>query len=63
MDQLYHFVFWAAIVLTSIGGLLGLLGVWVKEFWKSEAVIKLFLTDVILATTSVIVAIVIKFLQ
>ena len=60
--SLFQLSFYAAIVFTIIGGVLGLVGVWINDFWKSEAAVKLILTDLILAGTSIVVAVVTKFL-
>lgn len=59
---MYTIAFYAAIFFTVIGGILGLLGVWVKDFWKNEIAAKLLMTDFILAGTSIVVAIITKFL-
>lgn len=60
--SLYAVAFWAAIFFTGFGALLGLLGVWVKEFWESETAVKLLLTDAIFAGTSILVAAMTKWL-
>lgn len=60
--DLYQLSFYAAILFTVVGALLGLTGVWVDEFWHHEIAFKLFLTDVILAGTSIIVAVITRFL-
>lgn len=59
---MYEIAFWASIVFTIIGAGLGLLGIWVKEFWRSDTGSQLILTDVLLAVTSVIVALLTKWL-
>ena len=55
--------FWAAIFFTGIGAMLGLMGTWIKEFWRSDAAIKLLITDLIFAGTSAIIAALVKFLS
>lgn len=60
--SLYDFAFWAAIFFTCFGGLLGLMGVWIDGFFRSDTTIKLLITDAIFAGTSIIVAIMVKFL-
>lgn len=60
--NVYTLTFWAAIVFVILGGLLGLLGVWIDDFWKNDIAPKLLLTDLILAGTSVAVAIITKWL-
>jgi hypothetical protein len=59
---LYSLTFWAAIGFTVFGGLLGLMGTWIPEFWKSDTAIKLMITDAIFAGTSIIVAAMTKWL-
>ena len=54
--------FWATILFTVMGGFLGLLAVWIPEFWKSETCEKLLFTNVILAGTSLLVAVITKWL-
>lgn len=60
--MLYLASFWAAILFTVLGAFLGLLGVWTKDFWKNDIALKLIVTDIILAGTSIIVAVITKFL-
>ena len=60
--SLYTVASWAAIFFTGFGALLGLMGVWIKEFWESETVVKLLLTDAIFAGTSILVAAMTKWL-
>jgi hypothetical protein len=60
--SLYTLAFWATIAFTIVGGFLGLLGVWISEFWRSEACIKLLFTNAILAGTSLLVAVITKWL-
>ena len=60
--SLYVIAFWLAIFFTVIGAVLGLMGIWIKEFWKSETTIKLLLTDLIFAGTAAIVAVLTKLL-
>lgn len=60
--SLYTIAFWASIFFTGLGTLLGLMGVWVKEFWESETCIKLLITDLIFAGTSIIVTAMTKWL-
>lgn len=58
----YAVAFWAAIIFTVIGAMLGLMGVWVKGFWDNEVGAKLIITDLIFAGTSVAVAAMTKWL-
>lgn len=60
--DLHLFAFYAAIAFTVFGSLLGLTGVWVEDFFESKTVWKLLMTDVILAGTSIIVAVITRFL-
>lgn len=62
MNELQIFTFWAAIFFSVFGGILGILGVWVKGFWRNDYVAKLLITDAVLAGTSIIVAVITKFL-
>lgn len=61
-NSLYTFVFWAAIVCSVLGGVLGLVGIWFEDFFKNETAWKLVVTDLILAGTSIVVAVIIKWL-
>jgi len=54
--------FYLAIVFTVLGGMLGLAGVWIEDFWKSDTPVKLLLTDLILAGSSIVVAAITKWL-
>ena len=54
--------FYAAILFTLLGGILGLVGVWIKDFWKNDTALKLTFTNAILASTSIIVAAIAKWL-
>ena len=56
-------VFYVALFFTIFGGILGLLGVWIKDFWNSDLAIRLFFTDCIFAATSFVVAIIIKYIN
>lgn len=58
--NLYQITFWAAIIFTTIGALLGLMGVWIDDFWKGETAPKLLL---IIFVTFVQIVVVIEFLQ
>ena len=60
--DLYQISFYAAIFFTVIGALLGLTGIWIDRFFESETCIKLLITDLILAGTSIVVAVITKFL-
>jgi len=60
--SLFQVSFYAAIAFTILGGIFGLMGVWIKEFWESEAAWNLIFTDFILAGTSIVVAVITKFL-
>ena len=60
--SLFQVAFYAAIAFTILGGVFGLMGVWIKEFWESETAWKLIFTDLILAGTSITVAVITKFL-
>lgn len=55
--------FYAALFFTLAGSLLGLMGVWIDQFWKSDAAIKLLLTNWIFAGASIIVAAITKWLS
>ena len=60
--SLYTVAFWAAIFFTGIGAALGLMGVWIQEFWRSDVAVKLLMTNAILAGTSILVAAMTKWL-
>ncbi len=60
--SLFQLSFYAAIGFTIFGGFLALLGIWIKEFWESETAMKLLMTDIVFAVTSIIVAVITKFL-
>lgn len=61
--SLQQIAFWAAIVFTVIGAVMGLIGTWTKEFWRSETAFKLIITDLIFAITSAVVAAMAKLLS
>ncbi len=61
-DNLYLLTFWLSIIFILVGGCCGLLGVWWQDFWKHEIGWRLFMTDMILLSTSVAVAVVTKWL-
>ena len=60
--DLHTFAFFSLVFFVALGGLLGLAGVWIDSFWESETTLKLFLTNGILAATSLIVAVITKWL-
>ena len=60
--SLYQITFWAAIIFTAIGALLGLMGVWIEDFWKGETAPKLLLTDLIFAGTAIVIACITRWL-
>lgn len=60
--DLHTFAFFALVFFVALGGLLGLAGVWIDSFWESETTLKLFMTNGILAATSLIVAVITKWL-
>ena len=55
MIDVYTIAFWASIIGVCAGGALGLLGVWIEDFWKDELGFRLIMTDVILTVTAVAV--------
>jgi len=55
--------FYAAILFTVLGAVLGLLGLWVEDFWSNDNAFKLIMTDAIFAVTSIIVAAITKWLS
>lgn len=59
---LYQLAFWATIIFTVLGGVLGLAGLWVKDFWNDPVGFKLLVTDAILAGTALAVAVITKWL-
>jgi len=61
--SLFQLSFYGAILFTVLGALLGLMAVWLPEFWKTETAPKLLITDVILTAASIVVAIITKFLS
>lgn len=61
--QLHTVAFYAAIFFTVFGAMLGLIGVWVDDFWDSPTPVRLLITDAILAATSIIVAAITKWLS
>lgn len=60
--SLFQLAFYAALFFTILGGVLGLIGAWVSEFWKNDLGWRLIITDIILAVTSIAVAVITKFL-
>ncbi len=62
-ETLYVVTFWLTIAFVVLGGILGLAGVWLEAFWKSEAGWRLILTDLILAGSSLAIAIITKWLR
>ena len=60
--NLQQLSFFAAIFFTVVGAILGLMALWVKEFWESESAVKLLITDAIFAVTSIIIAAITKWL-
>lgn len=59
MNQIHTIAFYATILLVILGGILGLIGIWAPRTTFGG---KLFLTDVVLAATSLIVAAITKWL-
>lgn len=62
MSEIHIYAFYAAIVFTVFGAILGLLGIWINDFWRDETTWKLLMTNVILAVSSIIVAAITKWL-
>ena len=60
--SVYDCVFYAAIGFTLFGAFLGLIGVWIRDFWNNDIAVKLILTDIIFAVTAIIVAAIMKWL-
>jgi hypothetical protein len=60
--SLYSIAFYCGLFFTLFGALLGLIGVWFHDFWKSDTTVKLLITDLILAGTSIVVAAMTKWL-
>lgn len=56
--MMLQIAFWATVGFIVFGGVLGLIGVWLKDFWRNEVGPKLLITDLILAGTSLAVALV-----
>jgi len=63
MNDLHVYSFYAAIVFTVFGAVLGLAGVWFEDFWRNDTTWKLIVTDAILAVSSIIVAAITKWLS
>lgn len=61
--SLHNLTFYAAIFFAILGAVLGLMGVWVKDFWKNETAPKLLITDFIFLGTAVVVAAITKWLS
>ena len=57
-----HVAMWLAIVFVVLGGVLGVAGVWIDDFYKSGVGSKLVLTDIILAASAAVVAAIAKYL-
>lgn len=62
MISVYEFAYWASIFFVVVGAVLGIIGVWVPDFWKNDIAAKLIFTDLILAGSSVAVAIITRWL-
>jgi len=63
MVDLYTIAFWLSIIGVCLGGFFGLLGVWVKDFWKNDVGFRLILTDAIITATAVAVTAITFFLR
>jgi hypothetical protein len=61
--DLYTVTYWCAIVFLVLGCLLGLLGVWMPEFWRNDYAWKLMLTNWILFGASVAGAVITRILK
>ena len=61
--SLYSLSYYAAIMFTVFGALLGLMGTWIENFWKNDTAPKLLITNMILCAASIVVAVITKFLQ
>ena len=61
--QLHELAFYLAIFFTVLGAVLGLIGVWVNNFWENEVAWKMLVTDFILAGSSIVVAAITKWLS
>lgn len=59
---LHQVAFWLSITFLIIGAILALVGVWVREFWKSDTGGKLILTDIVLFCASLAGAAITKWL-
>ena len=55
--------FWSAIVLLAVGSVLGLMGVWMDNFWDNDWAAKLIITDGILFAAAVAGAVITKLLS
>lgn len=58
----FQFAYWAAIFFTISGAIMGLAGVWIKDFWKGDLAFRLIMTDIIFAGTALAVAAMTKWL-
>lgn len=59
MHNLYTIMFWATITCVALAGIMGVIGIWVPNTSFGR---KLFATDVAVAITCVIIAIITKFM-
>lgn len=59
MSSLHQFAFWLTVACIVIGAVLGVAGVWLP---KTQTGFKLFMTDVVVAVSAVLVAVVTKWL-
>jgi len=59
MTQLHQIAFWTTVACVVFGGVMGIAGIWVP---KSDTGWKLFMTDVVVAVSALIVAAITKWL-
>lgn len=56
-------VFWIAVVCTVAAGILGIVGIWVQDFWRNDIGWRLFMTDVVVAATSIVACAILSWLR
>lgn len=62
ITSLYELAFWAAVIFITFSAVIGLMGVWIKEFWESDISGKLLATGCILSLSSIAVAVLARLL-
>lgn len=63
MVEVSRLAMYAAIFFAVLGAVLGLIGVWLEDFWRHDIGGKLIITDMIFLATAVAVAAITKWLS